>query len=53
MVTAATVSAPIRDQIGDQLLTPKNSALLVIHYQPSQIQAVRSMDRNRLLKKRA
>jgi nicotinamidase-related amidase len=50
MATAATVSTPIRDQVGDQLLTPKNSALLVIDYQPSQIAAVRSMDRDLLLK---
>ena len=50
MAIAATVSTPIRDQVGDQLLTPKNSALLVIDYQPSQIAAVRSMDRDLLLK---
>lgn len=50
MATAATVSASIRDQVGDHLLTPKNSALVVIDYQPSQIQAVRSMDRDLLLK---
>ena len=50
MAIAATVSTPIRDQVGDQLLTPKNSALLVIDYQPSQIGAVRSMDRDLLLK---
>ena len=50
MAIAATVSTPIRDQVGDHLLTPKNSALLVIDYQPSQIAAVRSMDRDLLLK---
>ena len=50
MAIAATVSTPIRDQIADQLLTPKNSALLVIDYQPSQIAAVRSMDRDLLLR---
>ena len=50
MAIAATVSTPIRDQVGDHLLTPKNSALLVIDYQPSQIGAVRSMDRDLLLK---
>ncbi len=50
MAIAATVSTPIRDQVGDQLLTPKNSALLVIDYQPSQVAAVRSMDRDLLLK---
>jgi nicotinamidase-related amidase len=50
MATAAPVSSPIRDQVGDHLLTPKNSALLVIDYQPSQVAAVRSMDRDLLLK---
>src|SRR6201981_690004 len=50
MAIAATVSTPIRDQVGDHLLTPKNSALLVIDYQPSQIAAVRLMDRDLLLK---
>jgi nicotinamidase-related amidase len=50
MDTAATVSNPIRDQVGDHLLTPKNSALLAIDYQPSQLAGVRSMDRDLLLK---
>jgi len=50
MAIAATVSTPTRDQVGDHLLTPKNAALLVIDYQPSQIAAVRSMDRDLLLK---
>jgi nicotinamidase-related amidase len=50
MAIAATASIPIRDQVGDELLTPKNSALIVIDYQPSQIAAVRSMDRDLLLK---
>jgi len=48
--TAAPVSVAIRDQIGDHLLTPKNAALVVIDYQPSQLDAVRSMDRDLLLK---
>jgi len=39
-----------RDPISDQLLTPENSALVVIDYQPSQIQAVRSMDHDLLLR---
>ncbi len=38
-------SLPVRDPVGDHLLTPKNAALLVIDYQPSQIAAVQSMDR--------
>ena len=42
-------SEPIRDPIGDALLTPQNAALLVIDYQPSQIQTVTSMDRDLLL----
>jgi nicotinamidase-related amidase len=50
LATAAPVSTAIRDQLGDHLLTPKNSALVVIDYQPSQIAGVRSMDRDLLLK---
>lgn len=43
-------STPIRDQQSDHLITPQNSALLVIDYQPSQIGAVRSMDPDLLMK---
>jgi nicotinamidase-related amidase len=43
-------STPIRDQAADHLITPQNSALLVIDYQPSQIGAVRSIDPDLLLK---
>jgi nicotinamidase-related amidase len=50
MATTAPATAAIRDQLGDHLLTPKNSALLVIDYQPSQLAGVRSMDRDLLLK---
>jgi len=42
-------SLPIRDPVGDHLLTPQNAALAVIDYQPSQIAAVHSMDRDLLL----
>jgi nicotinamidase-related amidase len=38
-----------RDAIGDHLLTPQNTALLVIDYQPGQFAAVSSMDRDLLL----
>ena len=37
-------SEAMRDPVTDNLLTPANSALVVIDYQPSQIQAVASMD---------
>jgi nicotinamidase-related amidase len=43
-------SAPVRDPIADHLLTPENSAFLIIDYQPAQISAVHSMDRALLLK---
>ncbi len=43
-------SAPIRDQLGDHLITPQNAALVVIDYQPSQFATVRSMDTDLLLK---
>jgi nicotinamidase-related amidase len=42
-------SLPVRDPVGDQLLTPQNAALLVIDYQPSQFAGVHSMDRDVLL----
>jgi nicotinamidase-related amidase len=35
----------VRDPPADHLLTQQNAALIVIDYQPSQIAAVRSMDR--------
>ena len=50
MATEAPVSTSIRDRIGDHLLTPMNSALAVIDYQPSQLAGVRSMDRDLLFK---
>ena len=37
-----------RDPVGDHLLTPQNAALFLIDYQPSQIAAVKSMDRDLL-----
>jgi nicotinamidase-related amidase len=43
-------SAPVRDQLGDHLLTPQNSALVVIDYQPSQVQTITSMDRELLVR---
>ena len=43
-------SEPIREPLTDPLLTPSNSALVVIDYQPSQIQTVRSMDTGLLVR---
>src|SRR6266702_178550 len=37
-------SQPIRDQVEDHLITPKNAALLIIDYQPPQVSAVFSID---------
>lgn len=42
-------SKPVRDPVGDHLLTAQNSALVVIDYQPSQIQTVTSIDRQVLV----
>jgi nicotinamidase-related amidase len=39
----------IRDPLGDHLITPQNSALVLIDYQPSQVQAVRSIDQDLLV----
>jgi nicotinamidase-related amidase len=38
----------VRDPVTDHLLTPLNSALVVIDYQPSQVQTVTSIDRQLL-----
>jgi nicotinamidase-related amidase len=45
---AAAPSATVRDQLADHLLTPQNSALIVIDYQPSQVASVRSIDHDLL-----
>jgi nicotinamidase-related amidase len=42
-------SLPVRDPVGDHLLSPQNAALLVIDYQPSQFAGVRSIDQALLL----
>jgi nicotinamidase-related amidase len=39
----------IRDAAKDHLLTPKNSALLIIDYQPVQVNSTASMDLQRLI----
>jgi nicotinamidase-related amidase len=41
-------SLPVRDQVSDQLLTPKNAALLIIDFQPTQFGDIVSMDRQLL-----
>ena len=43
-------SEPMRDPLTDPLLTPANSALVVIDYQPSQIQTVTSIDSELLVR---
>src|SRR5437773_11002213 len=42
-------SQPIRDQVEDPLITPKNSALLIIDYQPPQVSSIVSMDHRTLV----
>ena len=42
-------SEAIRDPVNDQLLTPQNSALIVIDYQPPQVNSIASMDRQLLV----
>jgi nicotinamidase-related amidase len=41
-------SEPTRDPLKDPLLTPQNCALVVIDYQPSQVQTVSSIDHDLL-----
>src|SRR5579872_5855168 len=43
-------SEPRRDPVKDRLLTPENAALIVIDYQPSQVQAVTSIGRELLVR---
>jgi len=42
-------SASIRDPKNDHLLTPQNSAFIVIDYQPTQVSSIRSMDQQELV----
>jgi nicotinamidase-related amidase len=42
-------SQPIRDPLKDHLLTPQNSALIIIDYQPVQVTSIASMDRRSLV----
>jgi nicotinamidase-related amidase len=42
-------SQPIRDPSKDHLLTPENSALIIIDYQPVQVTSIASMDRRALV----
>jgi nicotinamidase-related amidase len=42
-------SEPRRDPVTDHLLTPANTALLVIDYQPVQVHSIRSMDQHLLV----
>src|SRR5256884_620715 len=43
-------SAPVRDPLADHLLTPRNAAFLLIDFQPQQLDGVRSIDRDLLVK---
>jgi nicotinamidase-related amidase len=42
--------ASIRNPVTDVLLTPKNAALIVMDYQPVQVNSIASMDRQKLIK---
>jgi nicotinamidase-related amidase len=44
MTSPNASNGSVRDPVTDQLLTPQNSALVVIDYQPSQFQTVTSID---------
>ncbi|MDB5284352.1 MAG: hydrolase [Bacteroidota bacterium] len=43
-------SQKMRDQKTDHLLTPENSALIIIDYQPTQIGSIESMDKHTMVK---
>ena len=42
-------SENIRNSLTDHLLTPENSALIIIDYQPIQVSSIRSMARDELV----
>jgi nicotinamidase-related amidase len=42
-------SFPVRDSKEDHLLPPQNAALLVIDYQPTQVNSINSMNRKQLI----
>jgi nicotinamidase-related amidase len=42
-------SLPVRDPVGDHLLTPQNAVMVVVDYQPFQFAEVQSIDRDLLL----
>ena len=42
-------SQPIRDPRQDHLLTPENSAFIIIDYQPIQVRSIRSMEQSELI----
>ena len=42
-------NAPWRNPVTDHLLTPQNAALVVIDFQPSQIESVRSIEHDVLV----
>lgn len=42
-------SEPIRDPVTDHLLTPQNSAFIIIDYQPIQVSSIRSMNQKELV----
>jgi len=42
-------SYPLRDPQKDDLLTPQNSALIIIDYQPTQVNSINSMSRKQLV----
>jgi hypothetical protein len=47
---AVATRTTVRDPLADHLITPQNSAMVLIDYQPSQIAAVRSINQDLLLK---
>ena len=42
-------SEPIRDPVKDHLLTPQNSAFIIIDFQPVQVSSIRSMSQKELV----
>jgi nicotinamidase-related amidase len=49
MKEASMSSEPRRDPLADHLITPQNSCLLLIDYQPVQVNSIASMERQRMV----
>jgi len=50
LFTVVMASEPMRDPVADPLLTPKNSSLIIIDYQPLQVTSIKSIYRDEMIR---